>query len=149
MDIGSKNSYPAGALSNFSGHRFFLDGVQCNSMEGFLQSLKFKNPEMQIEVCKLVGFGAKRKGASKNWKVSQVLYWRGREIGRYSKEYQDLLDNAYEAMYRDSESFRKALKASGNSVFTHSIGKNKECDTVLTVKEFCSRLTKLRENKEK
>jgi hypothetical protein len=36
MDIGSGKSYPSGALSNFAGHRFFLDDVQCNSMEGFL-----------------------------------------------------------------------------------------------------------------
>ena len=47
MDIGSKSGYPAGALSNFSPHPFILDGVQCNSMEGFLQGLKFESKEMQ------------------------------------------------------------------------------------------------------
>lgn len=52
MDIGSQNSYPASALSNFAPHPFIIDGIECNSMEGFLQSLKFKNPEMQKEVCK-------------------------------------------------------------------------------------------------
>lgn len=144
MDVGSNNKYPAGALSNFSGHRFELDGVQCNSMEGFLQGLKFKNPDMQVEVCKLVGSSAKRKGAKKNWKTKKVLYWRGKEINRFSEEYQELLDRAYEAMYRDSDSFRRALEASGNATLTHSIGRSKEADTVLTVKEFCSRLTKLR-----
>lgn len=34
MDIGSKNGYPASALSNFAPHLFELDGVKCNSMEG-------------------------------------------------------------------------------------------------------------------
>lgn len=38
MDIGSGKAYPAGALSNFAGHRFVIDDVQCNSMEGFLQN---------------------------------------------------------------------------------------------------------------
>lgn len=38
MDVGSKNAYPASALSNFSPHPFEIDGVKCNSMEGFLQS---------------------------------------------------------------------------------------------------------------
>ena len=62
MDIGSKNGYPSGALSNFAPHPFEIDGIKCNSMEGFLQSLKFSNPEMQEYVCTLVGMAAKRKG---------------------------------------------------------------------------------------
>lgn len=67
MDIGSGNNYPSAALYNFSPHPFIIDGVECASMEGFLQSLKFKNPDMQIEVCKLVGKAAKFKGGKKKW----------------------------------------------------------------------------------
>lgn len=55
MDIGSGSGYPAGNLSNFHPYQFEIDGVTCNSMEGFLQSLKFSNPEMQEHVCSLVG----------------------------------------------------------------------------------------------
>ena len=44
MDIGSKAIYPASALSNFSPHPFTFDGVECNSMEGLLQSFKFDKP---------------------------------------------------------------------------------------------------------
>ena len=40
MDISSGNGYPAGSLSNFAPHGFIIDGVECASMEGFLQSLK-------------------------------------------------------------------------------------------------------------
>ncbi len=40
MDIGSGKDWPSSALSNFSPHPFIIDGVECNSMEGFLQSLK-------------------------------------------------------------------------------------------------------------
>jgi len=67
-------------------------------------------------------------------------------MGRSSKIYQDLLDRAYEAMYIDSESFRNALKASGSSTLTHSIGKRKPNETVLTINAFCSRLMKLRDS---
>ena len=144
MDIGSGKTYPSGALSNFSPHPFSIDGIECNSMEGFLQSLKFKSPEMQEEVCKLVGYAAKKKGRNKNWQQSQILYWRGKEIPRKSQEYQDLLDRAYEAMYKNTK-FKKALEASRGATLTHSIGKSKESDTVLTKSEFCSRLTKLRD----
>jgi len=76
MDVGSNSKYPAGALSNFSGHRFQLDGITCNSMEGFLQSLKFKSEEMQVHVCTLIGIAAKRKGSKKKWFRTQTLWWK-------------------------------------------------------------------------
>ena len=62
MNIGSVNDYPANSLSNFAPHPFVIDGVECNSMEGFLQSLKFKSVDMQNHVCTLVGREAKFKG---------------------------------------------------------------------------------------
>lgn len=76
MDIGSGGKYPSSALSNFAPHPFVLDGVECASMEGFLQSLKFENPDIQVEVCKLVGRKAKSRGSRKNkhWKRTQTLY---------------------------------------------------------------------------
>ena len=144
MDIGSGHGYPADALSNFAPHPFVLDGIECNSMEGFLQSLKFSNPDMQREVCKLVGRAAKFKGKKKNWYVKQVLYWQGKEIPRDSDEYQMLLDRAYMAMATQNRGFQSALLATQNAALTHSIGKTKTNETVLTRSEFCSRLTKLR-----
>jgi len=145
MNIGSGSGYPAGALSNFSPHRFTLDGVVCHSMEGFLQGLKYKNPDMQAHVCTLVGMGAKMKGKNKKWWKLQMLYWQGVEYPRKSAAYQSLLDRAYTAMYEQSESFRKALAAAGKgAVFTHSIGKSDQTRTVLTINEFCSRLMKLK-----
>lgn len=144
MDIGSGNGYPSAALSNFSPHPFEIDGVKCNSMEGFLQSLKFKSIEMQEHVCTLVGAEAKRKGSNKKWWRTQTLYWRGVEIERKSQAYQDLLDKAYGRLFTN-DSFRKALKATGNSSLTHSIGKNEVTRTILTVNEFCKRLLSLRE----
>jgi predicted NAD-dependent protein-ADP-ribosyltransferase YbiA (DUF1768 family) len=144
MDIGSKHGYPSSALSNFAPHPFVIDGVQCNSMEGFLQSLKFSNPEMQKYVCTLVGLKAKFKGKPKKWWKTQTLYWQSKEINRHSDEYQKLLDRAYDSLMQN-EGFRKALAATGNAVLTHSIGKNDSSKTVLTESEFCSRLMKLRD----
>lgn len=144
MDIGSGNGWPSSALSNFAAHPFEIDGVKCNSMEGFLQSLKFSNPEMQREVCLLIGKAAKFKGKKKNWWRTQTLYWQGEEIARDSEEYQLLLDRAYEALVQNS-GFRQALTMTGNATLTHSIGKTKKSETVLTRQEFCSRLMNLRE----
>jgi predicted NAD-dependent protein-ADP-ribosyltransferase YbiA (DUF1768 family) len=144
MDIGSGNKYPSNSLSNFSPHPFVIDGVECASMEGFLQSLKFKDPNMQKEVCKLVGKAAKFKGKKKKWFLTQKLYWQGVEYDRKSDEYQELLDKAYEALSKN-EKFKKALIASGKSNLTHNIGKTKQSETILTRREFISRLNKIRE----
>jgi hypothetical protein len=146
MDIGSGSGYPSSALSNFSPHAFVFDGVPCASMEGFLQSLKFDKPHIQVEVCKLVGLAAKFRGKKRNkaWKSRQTLWWKGVAYDRHGDAYQELLDGAYNAMCAQSDSFRRALVASGKSVLSHSIGWNKEADTVLTEREFCARLTRLR-----
>lgn len=148
MDIKSGSGYPASSLSNFAPHPFEIDGVQCNSMEGFLQSLKFENPEMQKYVCTLVGLEAKYKGKKKNWWKTQTLWWQGKEIDRHAVEYQELLDRAYNELSKN-EGFKKALLATNNSSITHSIGKSDESHTVLTQREFCGRLMKIRDRLQK
>ena len=144
MDIGSRNGYPSSALSNFLPHEFEIDNIKCASMEGFLQSLKFKDVNMQVYVCSLVGREAKFKGKDKKWWKTQTLWWKGNEINRHSQEYQDLLDRAYGELSKNN-SFKKALLATGNANLTHSIGKNDASHTVLTESEFCSRLMKIRD----
>lgn len=143
MDIGSGSGFPSAALSNFAPHPFTIDGIECNSMEGFLQSLKFKDPAMQVEVCKLVGKAAKFKGKRKKWWKTQTLFWQGQEFKRDSQEYQDLLDRAFDAL-AENASFQKALLATGKATLTHTIGKTNASETVLTRAEFCSRLIKIR-----
>ena len=145
VDIGSEDTFPSGNLSNFHPHLFVFRGVMCNSMEGLLQSLKFANPEMQIEVCMLVGREAKFRGKKRNkaWKMEQTLWWQGEAIDRHGEIFQKLLDEAFDEL-ATNESFRKALLVTRGSL-THSIGKTDPHDTVLTVAEFCSRLEKIRD----
>lgn len=146
MEVGGNNkTYPGRNLSNFFPHPFTFRGIEVASMEGFLQGLKFKSPEMQREVFKLVGFAAKKKGAPKNWQQSQTLWFQGNPIPRRSETYQSLLDEAYDAMYEQNTAFRKALTdVPVDAVLTHSIGRTNESETVLTIREFIGRLNKLR-----
>ena len=144
MNIGSGDSYPSCALSNFAPHPFTFDGVECASMEGFLQSLKFSNPDMQAHVCTLVGKAAKFKGKKKKWYRDQTIYWKGMPIHRESEAYQILIENAYNALFLN-DGFRRALAATGKSTLTHSMGKNKMNETVLTEREFVRNLTRLRD----
>lgn len=89
---------------------------------------------MQEYVCSLVGKKAKFKDKKKRWFKDQTLYWRGNPIKRDSEEYQDLLDRAFDTQ---------------NATLTHAMGKKKISETVLTTQEFCSRLTKIREQLKK
>lgn len=113
-------------------------------MEGLLQGLKFKSEEMQRHTCTLVGRAAKRHGSKKNWQETQTLWWQGTPIKRDSQDYQDLLDEAFNAMFDQNEKAQKALLASGDAVLKHSIGRRKKNETVLTISEFCSRLMDIR-----
>ena len=145
MDIGSGHGYPEAALSNFAPHPFMFRGLQVNSMEGFLQGLKFKNPEMQKHVFTLVGKAAKFKGKKKKWFRDQTLYFQGEPIDRHSQEYQDLLDEVFHELFYWNLGARSALISTHRAVLKHSIGKKNPSETVLTRSEFCGRLTKIRD----
>ena len=150
MNIGSRNGGAAGRLSNFTPRPFTFDGVECASMEGLLQSFKFDKPHIQEEICKLTGLAAKKRGQKRNyaWKSQQCLWWKGKKIPRKSDEYQKLLDDAYNAISKNRK-FAKDLLSTGDAVLCHSIGRSKPKDTVLTEREFCSRLMKVRDRLQK
>ena len=146
MNIGSGGAYPSNALSNFPPHPIIFDGVEVTSAEGFLQSLKFDKPHIQVEVCKLFGKMAKFRGKKRNkaWKQIQKLWWLGEEFDRHGDEYQALIARFYDELGWQSASFRNALIASGKATLTHSIGHNDPSQTILTEREFCSNLTRVR-----
>lgn len=148
FEVGSMRGYPSSYISNFARHTFVVDGVTCNSMEGFLQSLKFDNPQAQKRVCLLVGLKAKNRGRNKKWWETQTLYWQGKEIKRDSEEYQLLLDKAFDELAKD-DSFQKALLYTGNATLTHMLGTNDITHTILTKEEFLSRLTRIRDRLQK
>jgi hypothetical protein len=144
MDIHSGGAYPASKLTNFAPNAFVFRGINVAGMEGLLQAFKFDKLHMQLYVCTLFGMAAKKKGAKRNWRRDQTLYWQGTEYDRQGQEYQDLLLEAYMAMFTQNEGARRALLATGNATLTHSIGKKRESETVLTEREFSSLLTRCR-----
>lgn len=147
IDIHSKGEYPSCALSNFAEHEFCIDNVKCSSMEGFLQSLKFKSGKKQKQVCLLSGKEAKNSTrhtlAQLRWKTTHNLYWQGKRINRFSDEYQKLLDRAYCELSKNKD-FIKALTEIAEKELIHSIGQNDTRKTVLTEYEFVSRLNRIR-----
>ena len=145
IDIYSKGEYPSNVLSNFYPNEFTFDGVICGgSMEGFLQSLKYKSIKKQQKICLLSGKEAKKKGKYKFlWKLTGNIHWQGKKIKRQSKDYKDLILNAYIALSKNDE-FIKALKATENKALIHSLGNTEERKTILTEKEFIDCLNYIR-----
>lgn len=145
VDIWSKSAYPANVLSNLHDNAFCYDGVECGSMEGFLQSLKQKDAEKQRQVCSMAGKEAKRMTYA-DWQLNQTVWWKGRAINRQSEAFLDLIKEAYMAMFEQNECFRTALMSTRHKVLYHSQGEQNSRRTILTEEEFCGILTALREN---
>lgn len=146
LDVRVGGAAPAAQLSNFMARRFVFDAIDCGSMEGLLQSLKFEDLAEQREVCRLAGLAAKRRGAGRTaaWQAVQTLWWRGEAMRRDSDMYQRFLDRAYYALVQQSAAFRAALLATGEATLTHVMGNKPAAVTILTEHEFCSRLQRIR-----
>jgi len=134
-------------LSNFTSYEFIFDGVLCKSMEGLLQSFKYKNINSQEVTCGLIGKMANKKGLKRDkyWNKKQYLWWRDKKYKRDSKEYQIILDRAYNFLYQN-EKFRRILDNIDKGVtFTYNVGKDSIKEATLTIDEFCSRLQYLKD----
>lgn len=148
IDIKFDSEYSS--LSNFAKHPFVFDGVEINSMEGFLQSLKFKNQSIQKKVCLLCEHKAKDSGKyGIKWKHSNRLYWNGREVKRFGSEYIDFIMSAYMEMAKANPDFVDDLLKTTGHQLQHSVGISDKKETVLTRDEFISCLIKLRNHFEK
>lgn len=143
LDIHSKGKWPSYALSNFHPHSFEFDGVQCESMEGFLQSLKTNDKERQVLVCALSKKEAKQRSTD-TWKKEQNIYWNGKVYNRHGYQFQFLIRRAYRAMLNQCPKFRDALVETKEKRLYHSIGNPDAYDTILTERELCTILTELR-----
>jgi hypothetical protein len=143
LDISSNKPYPANVLSNLAPNAFIFEGYECASMEGLLQSFKFHNFDTAQKIMKLHGLDAKYAGrAGDGWKANGTLYWKGNPIDRHGKGYQDLLDDAYDALATNTK-FKLALIDARRRAISHRMGHDDPHYTILTEQEFVSRIVRL------
>lgn len=149
-DICFKFNYPYNVLCNFTATQFKHQGVNIQSMEGFLQSLKVKDQKTQEKICTLPGFMAKKVGNylkhSNNFDRVTV-YWQGKQYDRNSEEFKQVISEAYDSKFTQDRTFRTILKSSKGRKLTHTIGKNDPVETILTEDEFIEHLNNLRSKK--
>lgn len=145
LDLGWRNKGLGRALSNFYPYRFVFEGVECGSMEGWLQSLKFSALDEQGAVAALVGYDAYKIGQNGNdWRETQTLWWNGVPYPRLSKEYHALVERAYDACFDNNVGFQKSLLETGTKALTHVIGSHDPTKSVLTEWEYIYNIYRLR-----
>jgi hypothetical protein len=145
IELGMQEQGLGRLLSNLFPYPFEFRGIRCGSMEGFLQSLKFRNSDAQILVASLWGMDAYRTGQFGNdWKETQTLWCNDIPYFRTSKQYQALISDAYDACLENNSVLANALWMTQNAVLDHRIGKNNTADTTLTRSEYISQMYRLR-----
>lgn len=148
LNIGynSKNSLSK-MLSNLYPTSFKFKGKKVASIEGVLQSLKYKDKKIQNTILKYYGLDAYHsRGANSTdfWGENGMLFWQGKPLNRHSEHYQTFIDELYICASKNPL-YKKALLSTQNKYLLHHIGKDDASQTVLTRFEFEQRLNTLRD----
>lgn len=137
LNVGYRNqgSLPK-VLSNLFPYEFEFRGKKLSSIESFFQGLKFVDKDIQELVFSYSGTDAVHVKTCNDydWKKTGKLYWQGEEIDRYSKEYEDLVDEMYISAIQNPL-YRNALEKCEVDII-HSIGVKEKNESVFTRYEF-------------
>ena len=144
IDIKFKGDNLEKRLSNLYHYSFEIDGMNMNSFEGFIQSLRTPNIDIKKDIWLSSGFIAWKKGQGIDWWSKQEVYWISNPIDRHSSEYTDLITKVYDCIFEQCEDFRKTLEESLPYKLKHTIGKTNKNETLLTNSEFLGQLNRLR-----
>ena len=132
-------------LSNLYPYEFKFRGKKVSSIESVFQGIKFKDKKAQNLMLKYAGLDSNniRVATDYDWKVTGNLYWQEKEVNRYSKEYDDFLDELYVSAI--SNPLYRGMLKNVNKYILHSMGKKNKEDTVFTRYEFERMLNTLKE----
>ncbi len=137
INVGYKYKGPyAKVLSNLFPYEFEFRGKKLKSIESFFQGIKFKDINMQNLVFNYSGLDSNyvKVCSGYDWKENGILYFQGKEINRFSKEYDNLVDELYISAIQNPL-YRNILKTTTRDIIHTMGGKSKE-ETVFTRYEF-------------
>lgn len=146
INVGYKLKGPyAKIYSNLFPYEFTFRDKKLQSIESFFQGIKFKDVEMQNLVFTYSGLDSNYVKATTDydWKKTGIVYWQGQEINRYSKEYDDIIDELYISAIQNPL-YRNALKTCTKDII-HIMGGKEKTDTVFTRYEFEKQLNCLKD----
>jgi len=130
-----KGSLPK-LLSNLFPYDFVFRGKHISSIETIFQGIKFKDKRAQDLVLSYSGLDSNNIKAATDydWKENGNIFWQGRAINRFSKEYDDFILEMYVAAIQNPL-YRGAL-INADRYILHSIGETDNTKTVFTRYEF-------------
>ena len=137
INVGYKHKGPyAKVLSNLFPYEFIFRDKNLKSIESFFQGIKFKDIDMQNLVFNYSGLDSNyvKVCSGYDWKESGILFWQGKEINRFSKEYDDLVDELYISAIQNPL-YRNILKTTDRDII-HTMGVETKEETVFTRYEF-------------
>ena len=146
INVGYKRKGPyAKVLSNLFQYEFEFRGKKLNSIESFFQGIKFKDIEMQNLVFSYHSLNSNyvKVCSGYDWKQTGIVYWQGEEIDRYSKEYDDIVDELYISAIQNPL-YRNILKTCERPII-HTMGAKEKNETVFTRYEFEKQLNCLKD----
>ncbi len=146
VNVGFKHSGPlAKVLSNLFPYEFEFRGKKLYSIESFFQGIKFENIEMQNLVFNYSGLTSNhvKVCSGYDWKETGILYWQGNKIDRYSKEYDDMVDELYISAIQNPL-YRNTLLTC-DKLIIHTMGASEKNETVFTRYEFEQQLNCLKD----
>lgn len=147
INVGYKNHGSATKLlSNLFPYNFYFRGHNLSCAESFFQGIKFKDKKAQRLVFKMSGTDCNniKFAQDYNWKEERFVYFMGKKIDRFAKEYESMVDELYVSMLLNPL-FVNALKNVGEKYIMHSIGLEDKNETVFTRYEFEKQLNCLKD----
>ena len=131
-------------MSNFSPHPFILDGVRCQTVEAFIQGIKFPPGDPRREqIFAMNGLHA--------WKMrvhaqSDYVWWGEETLTYRSPEHSALIRRAIEAKFAQNPNALEALKSTEGLTIIHEPGGSPESPlSSLPAVVYCRILTEIRE----
>ena len=123
-------------LSNLYPYEFKFRGKKVASIESVFQGIKFKDKKAQNLMFNYYGLASNniKVATDYDWTKTGILYWQGKEMNRFSKEYDDFLDELYVSAI--SNPLYRGMLKNINKYILHSMGKKNKEETVFTRYEF-------------
>ena len=148
INLGDNHDPVAYQLGNFAPARFWIDRVYCRSAEGYIQSLKFADPDKQREVCRMVGVRAKFAGKKAGKRIARegTVFWQGESVLFGSDQHQRWIELGIEAKFRQDFDSQFDLISTGDQSLIHDTGHPESRFTSLPSSAFVTTVSQIRLN---
>lgn len=144
LNVNSRSQDPRGRLLSALANRpFELKGIMFASVEGFFQGIRFPFDDPRRRRAFAASFGYARE--FRHEANASRIWWNGQEISAGSIAHKELIEAAFRASFEQNPDRTQALIDTKGLSLTHDIGEEDEPGSPFTQAEFCTLLTKIRD----